>query len=40
MPTATSTPPLRSANTMPGGFDPTQPISFAPEVLDEDFAPP
>ena len=30
--------PLRSANTMPGGFDPTQPISFAPEVLDEDFA--
>ena len=30
--------PLRATNTMPGGFDPTQPISFAPEVLDEDFA--
>lgn len=29
--------PLRAANTMPGGFDPTQPISFAPEVLDEEF---
>lgn len=29
--------PLRSANTMPGGFDSTQPISFALEVLDEDF---
>ncbi len=29
--------PLRAANTMPGCFDPTQPISFAPEVLDKAF---
>ena len=29
--------PLRAANTMPGCFDPTQPISFAPEVLSKAF---
>ena len=29
--------PLRSANIMAGGFDPNQPISFAPEVISGDF---
>lgn len=38
MPTATSTPPCAPQTPCLGGFDPTQPISFAPEVLDEDFA--